>query len=274
MILFLTMLERLICDNGNFYMYQTQPYVLELNTQNEEVKLSKTSPNSVEISHKDPYTQQWSAPKPLHTDGYSGSKHQQVDLNQHDYTHNNHIMDNNWKSWNGYNNYTPMTYPTEAAYTFTAQPENDYTPNMVYTPANYGMQPSYNTGEVQAMNQYGTDGMTFAVTSAGAAGAGAAGAGAVVQSQANQAYPTEQNAMMMEQKENVVAGVGTTGNDKSAESKKDKSGKNSDKKSSKSDSKKNTSSSTNKSKKNGTGDILAFSCVATAVITCFLITAM
>jgi len=62
----------ILADNsgqeGTYYLFPQHPYILELNAPNEEVKLTRSAPEVVEISHKDPYTQQWSAPVPLDRD--------------------------------------------------------------------------------------------------------------------------------------------------------------------------------------------------------------
>lgn len=65
-------------NEGTYYLYPQQPYILELNAPNEEVKLTRTGPDAVNISHKDPYTQQWSAPTPLDMSSglYSGMQQQ------------------------------------------------------------------------------------------------------------------------------------------------------------------------------------------------------
>lgn len=62
-------------NDGTYYLFPSQPYVLELNTPNEEIKLSRTAPDLVEISHKDPYTQQWSHPTPIYSEQMQSGWH-------------------------------------------------------------------------------------------------------------------------------------------------------------------------------------------------------
>jgi hypothetical protein len=49
-------------DSGVYYLFSGEPLLLELNTPNEEVLISKTGDNQISYSHKDAYTSAWSPP--------------------------------------------------------------------------------------------------------------------------------------------------------------------------------------------------------------------
>lgn len=72
LVLLIALLTRIVTGNrneeGTLYLFPDQPYILELNDPNEEVLLTRSGPDNVEVSHRDPNTQQWSTPTPLAKD--------------------------------------------------------------------------------------------------------------------------------------------------------------------------------------------------------------
>lgn len=265
-----------MADEGTYYLFPTQPYVLELNTPNEEFKLSKTSPSSVEISHKDPYTQQWSAPKPLNREASAGAGYAQVDLTQQNMAHGSHEEGQVYESWQPNNDRQDYTAQPSTSYLpYTNEYTNASSPITFGPPAQNYQQAVYSEPTMVQSNyeqvpqavyapphqqQYASEGMVF-----GLAGVAAAtGEGQKVAPVAG-AVATDKATSV---KSGPEAADAASSKKKTSESSQEK-GKKGDKKSSSSDSKKNTSS-TKPKKKNSAGNILLFSYLGSAIIACLM----
>lgn len=272
--------------DGVYYMFPGDPYVLELSAINDELRLSKTSPNHVEISHKDPFTQQWSEPRPLLRNDYSGQNYKSVDLNNNGYNHTEHMGHQTWgndynyaqqpatqysfgtTSGNGGGNMTePLTFGSnQQNYTQNYPQQMAYNPG-VYMGYSEPMTQLYTTPEM-ANQPLGNNAMNFGLIGVDTA-----------------QKPTQMPVMGMENTQNpipiVAVGENTVKDSKlpadsaNATSGKEQSGSDKNKKSDKkddnkdSDSKKNTSSNKPK-KKNAAGDVLLLSYLVSAIAACVM----